>query len=83
MNKKGVLKHFDFFVIGLLCLVTTYYLTNLVRPLANIGSDIYSLLFIYEILSYIVMNYFYSPYSDILKKGRLSLAYGSLIFGLL
>ncbi len=83
MNKKGVLKHFDFFVIGLLCLVTTYHLTNLVRPLANIGSDIHSLLFIYEILSYIVMNYFYSPYSDILKKGRLSLAYGSLIFGLL
>ena len=82
MNKKGVLKHFDFFVIGLLCLITTYYLTNLVRPLAT-DSDIYSLLLIYEVLSYIVINYFYSPYSNILKKGKLSLAYSTLIFGLL
>ena len=83
MNKKGVLKHFDFFVIGLLCLVTTYFLTNLIRPLAISNSSIYSLLLIYEVLSYIVINYFYSPYSDILKRGKLSLAYGSLIFGLL
>lgn len=83
MNKKGVLKHLDFFIIGLLTLIVTFYITNLVRPLALANTNIYSLLFIYEVLSYIVINYFYAPYSDILKKGKFAIAYGTIVFGLL
>ena len=83
LNKKGVFKHLDFFIIGLLCLIITFCLTSLVRPLGTTNSNIYSILFIYEVLSYIVINYFYSPYSDILKKNRLAIAYSTVVFGLL
>ncbi len=85
MNKKGIFKHIDFFVIGLGCLVVTFFLANAIRALPSISfdSDTYRLLLIYELLSYIVINYFYSPYSDILKKGKLSIAYAIVVFGVL
>ena len=85
MNKKGILKHFDFFVIGVLCLIVSFFLSNIIRPFPNLnlGSDIYELLFIYELLSYIAISYFYNPYGDILKRGRFSLAYSTVAFGVL
>ena len=85
MNKKGILKHFDFFIIGVLCLIVSFFLSNIIRPFPNLnlGSDIYKLLFIYELLSYIAISYFYNPYGDILKRGRFSLAYSTVAFGVL
>ncbi len=85
MNKKGILKHLDFFIIGVLSLIVSFFLANIIRPLPSLSLDspIYRLLFIYELLSYIVLTYFYNPYSDILKKGKLSIGYGTIVFSLL
>lgn len=85
MNKKRFFKHIDFFVIGLGCLIVTFFLANVIRPMPslNLGSDEYRLLLIFELLSYIVVNYFYSPYSDILKKNTFAIAYASVAYGLL
>lgn len=85
MRKKGFFKHFDFFIIGVVCLVCTFYLSSYIRPLpiASLSSPIYRLLFTYELLSYVVVNYFYNPYEDILKRNKFSIAYGIVIFSLI
>ena len=85
MRKKGFFKHFDFFIIGAICLVCTFYLSSYIRPLpvVSLSSPIYRLLFTYELLSYVVVNYFYNPYEDILKRNKFSIAYGIVIFSLI
>ena len=85
MRKKGYFKHFDFFIIGVVCLICTFFLSNCIRQLPEVvlSSEIYKLLFTYEMLSYVVINYFYNPYEDILKRNNFSICYGIVIFGFL
>ena len=84
MVKKGFFKHIDFFIIGLVTLYITYFLANEIRPLPNLNlyNETYRLLLIFEVLSYIVVNYFYNPYEDILKRKWFSILYSSIIFGI-
>lgn len=85
MRKKGFFKHFDFFTIGIAVLICTFFVSNYIRPISDLGlsSPIYKQLFIYEIMCYIVINYFYNPYEDILKRNNFSICYQIIIFGFL
>ena len=69
----------------MLSLIIAFFVASAISTSVNfnLGSDLYRLLLIYELLSYIVMAYFYNPYSDILKKDKFSIAYGTVAFGLL
>lgn len=85
MNKKGFFKHFDFFIIGAICLICTFYLSCLIRrlPMNLLNSSTYRLLFTYEVLSYVVVTYFYDPYDGILTRNKFSIAYGIAVFSLI
>lgn len=85
MNKKGFFKHFDFFIIGAITLVCTFYLSCFIRrlPVCLLNSSVYRLLFSYEVLSYVVVTYFYDPYDGILTRNKFSIAYGITVFSLI
>lgn len=85
MNKKGINKHYDFFLIGLACLISVFILTIIFGPLniLVLGSSTYRILFVFEVLSYIAVNYFYNPYKDILKRNKFSICYGLIVFAFL
>ena len=63
MNKKGFLKHIDFFSIDIICLLITYFYAGYLRGIKlQLDDKSYRLLLVIEILVLISTIYFYSPY---------------------
>lgn len=84
MKKNGFLKHVDFFLLDVLCLLFAYYLAGYIRGIGYLlNNDIYRLLGIFELLTLISVVYFYSPYKSILRKKTLNILFKTLAFGIM
>ena len=84
MNKKGFLKHADFFVIDVLCLLVSYYLAGGFRQISELlRGDIYRLLMVIEILTLVSAVYFYAPYKSILRRKFTALFVTNVAFGVI
>ena len=84
MNKKGFLKHADFFLLDVVCLILAYFLAGGFRNISEqLNDDIYRLLMVLEILTLVTVVYFYAPYKSILRKKFTSLMLTTITFGIL
>lgn len=74
-NRTSWIKHLDFMILDLLCLVSSFILANYIR--FNTLDKIYFNDYVYRnillilILLNIVFVFFYEPYKNVLKRGRL------------
>lgn len=82
MNKR-LIKHFDFAIIDLLCLVITFYIAFYIRFNTLSLSDIFQELLIVEILFNIILVFLIEPYKNILKNNNYTMLSRTLIFALI
>lgn len=84
MNKKGFLKHADFFLLDVICLILAYFLAGGFRNIrGQLDGDTYRLLMVFEVLTLVAVIYFYAPYKSILRKKFTSLLLTTVTFGVL
>lgn len=84
MNKKGFLKHADFFLLDVICLILAYFLAGGFRNIrGQLDGDTYRLLMVFEVLTLVSVIYFYAPYKSILRKKFTSLLLTTVAFGVL
>ena len=84
MNKKGFLKHIDFFAIDIICLAVAYLFAGITRGITSQFDDkLYRFLIAIEILVFISTVYFYTPYKSILRKKFTQLLVANINFGVI
>ena len=85
MNKTSWLKHFDFFILDLLCLlfsiVVSYFLRH--HNLLLFRSNLYMMMCLIYTLSDAFFFFFLNPYSDVLKIGYLVELKRTVLFDIL
>ena len=71
MNKKGFIKHVDFFLLDIVSLLLAYYLAGGFRNISNqLDGETYRLLVVFELLTLVTVVYFYAPYKSILRRKK-------------
>ena len=84
MNKKGFLKHIDFFSVDIICLIISYIFAGCVRGItAQFDDKLYRFLIVIEILVFVTTVYFYAPYKSILRKRFTQLLMTSINLGMI
>ena len=84
MNKKGFIKHVDFFLLDIVSLLLAYYLAGGFRNISSfLDDETYRLLMVFEILTLVTVVYFYSPYKSILRRKFTALLLVTITFGIL
>ena len=84
MNKKGFIKHVDFFLLDIVSLLLAYYLAGGFRNISNqLDGETYRLLMVFELLTLVTVVYFYAPYKSILRRKFTALLLVTVTFGLL
>lgn len=79
MNKR-LLKHFDFAIVDLLCLVVTFYAALYIRFKTFELNDVFQELFIVEILINIILLFLVEPYKNILKLNNYKMLSRTIVY---
>ena len=75
LNKKSVYrKHYDFLILDMLCLIVSYVLAYYIRHqnFKLFALDIYKDTFFAIIVIELLMFFFYNPFQNVVKRGRLN-----------